>query len=42
MWLVVTIPMAQGRVIGAFKEKAQGERLNVTVAEHHVGFALVA
>jgi hypothetical protein len=41
MCLVVAIPATQGRVIGAFEEKAQGERFNVTVAKHHVDSSLV-
>ena len=42
MRLMVTIPSAQGGVARVIEKKFQGRRFDVTVAEQHVGFALVA
>jgi hypothetical protein len=42
MWEVVPIPSHQSGVAGVFKKEFQRWRFNVTIAKHHVGFALMS
>jgi hypothetical protein len=42
MWLMIAIPSPQGVVAGVFKKKFQLGRFHMAVAEHYVGFALMA
>jgi hypothetical protein len=42
MWLVIAIPPHQSGVAHVFKKKLEFRRFNMSVAEHHVRFSLVA